>query len=79
MSLNELGRDSLANKHKLTPEEKVVLKAGNSARQEHCKYDDILAFVSESGNPEHMAKSVDDKGVTMNYIFDNVMLKKYMH
>lgn len=79
VSLNEAGRNALADKTKLSAEEKAVLKAGNAARQEHCKYDDMLDFVSDPGKPEHMAKSVDEDGVTLNYIFDDVMLKKYMH
>lgn len=35
--------------------------------------------MSGDGKPEHIAKSVDENAVTLNYIFDDVMLKKYMH
>ena len=78
--LNESIRKKLASKKKLSKDDKSALFAGNSARQAHCKIDDLLSFVSENENNEkYLVKTCDENSVTLNFVLDNVMLKKYFH
>lgn len=77
--LNEDIRDKLADAKKLSKEDKAVLAAGNIARQEHCKLEDMLDFVSNVGSSEYAVKSIADGTITLNYVIDSEMLKKYLH
>jgi Rad3-related DNA helicase len=76
---NEELRDFYKNKDKLSKIDRALLYAGNRARQEHCKFDDMLSFISEIGSNEYVTKSVSDNDITINFIFDDIMLKKYFH
>lgn len=79
VSINDAMRESLAKKKKLTKAEKNALAAGNAARQEHCKFDDMLDFVSELNAAKFLVKTATKEDITLNFIFDNVMLMKYLH
>lgn len=73
-------RNALADKtSKLTKAERRALSAGNRARQEHCKLEDLVMFISTDGCPEHIVKTMADRSITLNFVLDDVMLKKYMH
>lgn len=76
---NESIRENLKGKNHLTKTDKDALFAGNTARQEHCKLDDILRFVNEYKAYEYLVKTTDNDNVTLNFIFDNIMLIKYFH
>ena len=77
--LNSVVRQKLAKKHKLSKIEKSALFAGNVARQEHCKLEDMVKFVQEFDAYKYAVKSIDSNGITLNFIYDNAMLKKYFH
>ena len=76
---NETIRNRLADKRKLTKSDKKALFAGNLARQEHCKFDDMLGFIGALGSAEYAVKTLSNDEITLNFIFDDIMLKKYFH
>lgn len=76
---NETIRSMLSNKKNLSKSDKAALFAGNQARQEYCKLADMLEFISELGSAEYVAKTASKEDITLNFVFDNVMLKKYFH
>lgn len=76
---NTAARSQLAEKSKLSKAERAVLTAGNYARQEHCKLEDFLKFINEVGSSEYAVMTSDAKSITLNFVFDDVMLKKYLH
>lgn len=76
---NEMARRKLANARHLSKQEKQVLAAGNTARQEHCKLEDMLSFIDELKSPEYIVKTTIDDEITINFVFDNLMLEKYLH
>ena len=55
------------------------LVAGNLAREVHCKFGDLLGFISYVGNLDYFIKTVDKDTITINYIFESIMLKRYFH
>ena len=76
---NEALRAKLAKKTHLSKGERAALVAGNRARQEHCKIDDMLTFIEKLGSSEYLVKTMSNDSITLNFIFDDVMLKKYFH
>ena len=78
-NINNIIRMRLANAKNLPKRDKDALFAGNVARQEHCKIDDMLDFVDELKSSEYIVESKDDDGITINFVFDSMMLKKYLH
>jgi Rad3-related DNA helicase len=79
VSANKYLRTKYSNKEKLTKMDRTLLAAGNRARQEHCKFADMLEFISEMESTDYVAKTVDDNNITINFVFDDIMLKKYFH
>lgn len=80
LKVNEHVRGKLAAKAKLTDTDRAVLAAGNRARREHCKLDDILKFVREQPyRAKYVCKTRSDDGATINYVFDDAMLRCYFH
>lgn len=79
--LNESIRSKLADKRRLSKADRVALLAGNTARQEHCKLEDMLSFLASSGSPDYAVRTISDdkESVTLNFIFDSIMLQKYFH
>ena len=77
--INESIRSKLANAAKLTSKDKHALMAGNRARQEHCKFTDMFDFIQLHGNIEYVVKSPSDDQIAINFIYDDMMLKKYFH
>ena len=69
----------LASRNSLSKRERRALAAGNRARQEHCKLEDMLGFIGECGSTEFVAKSMGEDDITLNFIFDDALLKKYFH
>lgn len=55
------------------------LVAGNQAREAHCKFDDILKFLCDGGEVEHIVINPDGKQISVNYIHEDHMLRKYFH
>ena len=76
---NECIRSTLSKKRNLSKQDKAALFAGNIARQEQCKFTDMLNFIASFGSTEYVAKTVSKEDITLNFVFDNVMLDKYMH
>lgn len=72
-------RQMLASRNSLSKRERRALAAGNRARQEHCKLEDMLGFIGEYGSTEFVAKSMGEDDITLNFIFDDALLKKYFH
>lgn len=72
-------RRKLASKRSLSKQERSVLAAGNMARQEHCKLDDMAKFINKLKSTEYLIKTTIDNDITMNFVFDDMMLKKYLH
>ena len=67
---------------KCTKNKKFIFKyliCGNLAREVHCKLDDLLGFISYVKNVNYFVKTVDNMNITINYIFEETMLKKYFH
>lgn len=79
VSANQHIRESLAYKANLSKSERIALAAGNRARQEHCKLDDMLSFIDGLGSSSFVVKTVDESNITLNFIFDDIMLNKYFH
>lgn len=78
--MNERIRDNLSSKkNRLTKRDKSALAAGNRARQDHCKLADMIAFVSEMNSVDYLVKTYADNSITINYVFDDAMLKRYFH
>lgn len=78
-SMNESIRARLSSKkRKLSKFDKAALLAGNTARQVHCKFDDMLNFVTND-NIEYFVKTQTNDTVTINYVFDDAMLERYFH
>jgi len=78
-AVNDNVRQKLAGVKSLSKTDRRALAAGNMARQEHCKIDDMLAFVAEIGSTEHIVKTAIGNEITINFVYDSMMLKKYMH
>ena len=78
-NLNNEIRHKLASVKTLSNSDRKALAAGNMARQTHCKFDDMLSFIKEYGSTEYVAKTNDGNEITLNFIFDDAMLKKYFH
>lgn len=76
---NDSVRAKLAKKSYLTKLEKAALFSGNVARQEHCKLEDMLAFIDPVGSADYVVKTIDKDHVTINFVFDSMMLTKYFH
>ena len=76
---NEALRVRLSKKTHLSKGERAALIAGNRARQEHCKIADMLTFIEELGSSEYLVKTASNDSITLNFVFDDVMLKKYFH
>ena len=72
-------RDKLALKDDLTLADKEVLSAGNSARQEHCKLSDMTMFISELKSTKYLVRSLGKDEMTMNFVFDDLLLMKFFH
>ena len=72
-------RRNLAKKDNLSKNEREALIAGNLARQEHCKIVDMVAFVKQTGSSKHIVKTTLGNEITINFVFDSLMLKKYLH
>ena len=72
-------RRTLAHKQHLTKRDKAALAAGNMARQEHCKLEDMSMFIKEIGSTECLVKTTLGNDITINFVYDNLMLKKYFH
>lgn len=79
VELNESIREKCKSKLSLSKNDKALLAAGNLARQEHCKFEDMIHFVDEHNASEYLVNSVSDDDITINFIFDSVMLAKYFH
>lgn len=78
-AVNESVRAKLSKKSKLSKRDRAALAAGNRARQEHCKLADMSSFVSQPGADEFLVKSMSDNSITLNFVFDNALLKRYFH
>ena len=78
-SANNKIRASFAYTKHLQKKDRLALAAGNMARQEHCKLEDMVDFVNRLGSSEHIVKTVIGDGITLNFVFDNLMLEKYFH
>ena len=78
-AVNDKIRQKLAGTASLSKTDRRALAAGNIARQEHCKIDDLQAFVAELGSTEHIVKTVLGNEITINFVYDSMMLKNYMH
>lgn len=76
---NESIRRSLSKKRHLVKLERMALLAGNRARQEHCKLEDLIKFVDERNTSDCVVKTSSDDGITLNFVLDDVMLQKYFH
>lgn len=76
---NDVLRARLAKKTHLSKSERSALAAGNRARQEHCKIADMQKFIAELGSSEYLVKTVSNDSITLNFVFDDIMLKKYFH
>ena len=79
LTANHAIRQKLAGAASLSKTDRRALAAGNMARQEHCKIDDLQAFVAELGSTEHIVKTAIGNEITINFVYDSMMLKKYMH
>ena len=77
--INNIIRQNLAGAKMLSKNDRMALAAGNMARQVHCKIDDLNAFVAEIGSTEHIVKTHGANEVVINFVYDSMMLKKYMH
>ena len=79
-SVNEQLRNQMTSKrNKLTKRDKAALSAGNIARQVHCKFANMIEFVSQRGEVDYLVKSQNLDTITLNFIFDNSMLQRYFH
>ncbi|MBP5785035.1 MAG: DEAD/DEAH box helicase family protein, partial [Methanobrevibacter sp.] len=72
-------RSRLSKSKYLMKHDKEALAAGNQARQEHCKIADMVSFVKELKSSEYIVKTTLGNDITINFVFDNLMLKKYFH
>lgn len=79
LDVNESIRKRLASKKSLSKSDKQALNAGNMARQEHCKFEDMVNFVHELEAEDYIVKSVSRSDVTINFVFDNAMLDRHFH
>lgn len=79
VSLNDTIRKKFAHGRAPKTKDKHALLAGNRARQEHCKFDDLTRFVDITGQIDYVVKSLSENAITLNFIFDDLMLKKYFH
>ena len=77
--MNEVIRQRLSSKKQLSKKERQALKAGNMARQEHCKLEDMASFIKSVGSTEYLVKTTAGNHITLNFVFDDIMLKKYFH
>lgn len=77
---NDIVRSKAGKKKKLTRFDKAALFAGNQARQEHCKLEDMIAFATASASrANYLVKTLEPDNITVNYVFDDAMLRKYFH
>lgn len=76
---NETIRKRLAHRTALSKIERLALASGNRARQEHCKLDDMLSFIGELKSSDYLVKTINESNISLNFIFDDIMLKKYFH
>lgn len=76
---NERIRLKLAKNVYLSKNDKAALFAGANARQEYSKLFDMLRFIEQLKSSEYLVKTVSKDDITLNFIFDDVMLKKYFH
>lgn len=76
---NEHIRGRFSKHSKLTPRDRAALMAGNHARQEHCKFDDMSDFVTDGSNANHVVRNADAAKITLNFIYDDILLKRYFH
>lgn len=76
--LNESIRDNYKNSNN----KKIIQKYlfyGNIAREVHCKLDDLISFISYLNNTKYIVKSIDNENISINYIYESIMLLKYFH
>lgn len=77
---NEAIRKELKRRKRLSKRDKAALAAGNSARQEHCKLQDMSSLVHSIVKPmKCLVKTISDDGITFNFVHDDIMLKKFFH
>lgn len=76
---NDRIRNRLAKRNHLTKMEKAALVSGNRARQEHCKIADMQKFIADLKSSEYLVKTLSKDSIVLNFIFDDIMLKKYFH
>lgn len=79
ISLNAIIREKMTNKQKLSKNERLALSAGNMARQVHCKFEDMLRFCKELKSNDYVVKTSGEDGMTFNFVFDDIMLRRYFH
>ena len=72
-------RKKLTHTKHLSKRDKAALAAGNMARQEHCKLEDMSLFVRKTKSADCLVKTTDGDFITMNFVLDDMMLKKYFH
>lgn len=78
LNINEKIRDE-ASKYTKKKTFHKYLVAGNLAREIHCKFDDMIKFINELNNTDYLVKSMTNENITINFIFENVMIQKYFH
>lgn len=76
---NVIIRRKLEHAKHLSKHDKAALAAGNMARQEHCKLEDMVAFVHKMKSADYLVKTTDGDFITINFVLDDMMLKKYFH
>ena len=79
VAANEDIRKRLSKRAHLSKYERNALAAGNIARQAHCKLDDMLKFIKEVGTSEYVVKTASQDNITLNFLLDDIMLKRYFH
>lgn len=78
--VNQVIRESLkVRNRRLTKRDKSALAAGNRARQECCKVSDMLSFAATPDEVGNLTKTAAQNSLTVNYVFDSVMLNKFFH
>ena len=71
-----LRKEVIANKK--YKEYKKYLSAGNTARDAHCKFDDMFSLIKVLGN-KIIVKTDNEKDTTIKCVYEGEMIKHYFH
>lgn len=78
LTINEKLREFVKDDEKLAKELSRQLFAGNTAREQHCKFDDFFKLVREYGKAI-VVKTNGEKEIVINCVYEDKMVKKYFH